>query len=181
MKKLLFIALVIVTTTASSQNCKYKTNEIDKFTNKYTKITKSQTVFGTFFTQGNFCVKKIDTSFFFILDFVISSYSSFDPYSINKGAQLMFLLEDGGMVTLQSLDQINGDRRTIISLPPVYSCYLTNVSYGVTKDQINMFFKSKVKTIRFYRSEGNGKEDFIDNEVKSRNQDDIQNMIKCVM
>ena len=60
-------------------------------------------------------------------------------------------------------------------------CYLTNASYPVTKNQIELFFKSTVKSIRFFRTESNGKEDYIDNEIKKRNQDDIQSLIKCVM
>ena len=44
-----------------------------------------------------------------------------------------------------------------------------------------LFFKSTVKSIRFFRTESNGKEDYLDNEIKKRNQDDIQNLIKCVI
>ena len=165
---------------ANAQNCKYKTNEIDKFTNKYTKLTKSEKVIGTFYTSGEFSVKKIDTSIYFIFDYVLSSYSNFDPYSIKKGASLIFLMENGETITLKSGDDINGTK-TVVGIPPVYGCFLTNVSYYVNKNQIDLFFKSKVKSIRFYRTESNGKEDYIDNEIKKRNQDDIQNLLKCIL
>ena len=179
-----FITILLIIASLSSvnaQNCKYKINEIDKFTSKYTKLTKPEKVIGTFYTSGEFSVKKIDTSYFFIFDYVLSSYSNFDPYSIKKSAQLIFLLENGETVTLNSADDINGTKKTVIGLPPVYMCYLTNSSYPVTKNQIELFFKSKVKSIRFYRTESNGKEDYLDNEIKKKNQDDIQNLIKCVM
>jgi hypothetical protein len=179
-----FFALLLalaISNSISAQNCKYKTNEIDKFTNKYTKLTKAEKVISTFFTTGEFSVKKIDTSYFFIFDYVLSSYSNFEPYSIKKTAQLIFLLENGETITLNSADDINGVKKTVIGLPPVYVCNLTNVSYPVTKNQIDKFFNSKVKSIRFYRTESNGKEDFIDNEIKKNNQDDIQNLIKCVL
>lgn len=174
---LLCLSLIYV----KAQNCKYKINEIDKFTNKYTKLTKPYTVISSFYSSGDFSVKKIDTSYFFIFDYALSSYSSFEPYSINQGASLMFLLENGETVTLKSADQIKGTSKTIVGIPPVYCCYLTNVSYPVTKSQMDLFFKSKVKTIRFYRTESNGKEDFIDNEIKKKNQNDIQDLIKCVL
>jgi hypothetical protein len=182
--KINIVAIILICFSmhfASAQNCKYKTNEIDKFTNKYTKLTKSEKVIGTFYTSGEFSVKKIDTSFYFIFDYVLSSYSNFDPYSIKKGASLIFLMENDETITLKSGDDINGTKKTVVGLPPVYECFLTNVSYSVNKNQIDLFFKSKVKSIRFYRTESNGKEDYIDNEIKNRNQDDIQNLLKCIL
>lgn len=164
-----------------AQNCKFKTNDIDKFTGKFTKQTKPEQVIGTFFTAGSFSVKRIDTNYFFIFDYTLSSYADFDPYSINQGAQLMFLLENGEIVTLKSADNIKGAKRVLYLLPTVFSCDLYNVSYPVTREQIDQFFKSKVKTIRFYRNESNGKEDFIDNDLKKKNQDDIEKLVKCIL
>ena len=66
--KINIVAIILICFSmqfANAQNCKYKTNEIDKFTNKYTKLTKSEKVIGTFYTSGEFSVKKIDTSFYF--------------------------------------------------------------------------------------------------------------------
>jgi len=181
-KLIVGVAMTILTTASlNAQNCKYKVNEIDKFTNKFTKQTKPEKVISTFFTAGEFSVRRIDTAYYFIFDYVLSSYKNFDPYSINKGAQLMFLLENGEMITLKSADEIKGTKKTVIGIPPVYECFLTNVSYPVTKNQIDAFFKSKVKNIRFYRTESNGKEDFIDNEVKRKNQDDIIELTKCIL
>lgn len=182
--KFRLITLLLILASLSSvnaQNCRYKINEIDKFTNKYTKLTKPEKVIGTFYTTGEFSVKKLDTSYFFTFDYVLSSYSNFEPYSIKKDAQLLFLLENGETISLNSEDDINGTKKIVYGLPPVYMCYLTNVSYPVTKNQIELFFRSKVKSIRFYRTESNGKEDYLDNEIKKNNQDDIQNLIKCVL
>ncbi len=185
MKKILTILILfpifLTSSVTIAQNCKFKINEVDKFTNKLTKVTKSEKVIGTFYTTGEFSVKRIDTSFYFIFDYILSSYSNFEPYSINKGSNLIFLLENGETITLTSNDEIKGTKKTIIGIPPVYECFLTNVSYTLTKNQVDQFFKSKVKSIRFYRVEGNGKEDYIDNEIKKRNQDDIQNLIKCLL
>lgn len=178
---LLVFMNVLILNSLFAQTCKFKINELDKFTNKYTKLTKPEKVIGTFFTAGEFSVKRIDTAFYFIFDYVLSSYSNFDPYSIRNGAPLMFLLENGEVVTLNSADDINGIKKTVVGLPPVYQCFLTNVSYPVSRSQIDQFFKSRVSSIRFYRAESNGKEDFLDNEIRPKNQDDIQELIKCVM
>lgn len=182
MKKLFLLFLLFCISFYSfSQKCKYKVNELDKFTHLYTKITKSEKVIGTFYTSGNFSIKKVDTSFWFIFDYELASYSNFDPYSIKKDASLIFLLENGDIITLKSTDDIKGTKKTVYGLPPVYECFLSNVTYPVSRGQIDQFFKSKVKSIRFFRTESNGKEDFIDNDIKRKNQDDIQDLIKCVL
>ena len=165
----------------TGQNCKYKNNGIDKFTNQYVKLTKSEKVFGTFTTSGSFSAKKVDTSYFFIFDYSICSYSDFDPYSIQQGASLSFLLENGSIITLYTGDNIKGAKSILATKPPMYICELPNVSYPISKNEVDLFLRSKVKTIRFYRSESNGKEDYIDNELKKKNQDDIQNLIRCIL
>jgi len=167
--------------TGKAQTCRYKTNGKDKFTNKYVKLTKPEKVIGTFYTAGEFSAKKVDTSYFFIFDYLLSRYSDFEPYGIKKSAQLIFLLENGETVTLYSDDYIQGTKNIIDGLPPVYCCYLTNVSYPVTSNQLEQFISSKVISIRFYRTESNGKEDYVDNEIKKKDQEDIQNLIKCLM
>ena len=182
--KSLYIALFIIIlslTNLSAQNCKYKINEIDKFTGQYTKLTKSEKVISTFYTVGDFSVQKVDTSFYFIFDYVLSSYSNFDPFNISQNQKLIFLLENGDVINLFSADNILGTKKTVIGLPPVYECFLTKVSYPVAKSDIDKLFKSKVKSIRFYRNEANGKEVYIDNDIKKKNQDDIQEIIKCVL
>lgn len=114
MKKFLsFIFSIVLFSYSYSQKCKYKVNDIDKFTNQYTKITKPEKVISTFYTKGDFSVKKVDTSFSFIFDYELSSYSNFDPYSIKKSASLIFLLENGEVVTLISADDIKGTKNSL--------------------------------------------------------------------
>lgn len=182
--KSLYVALFIIIlslTNLSAQNCKYKINEIDKFTGQYTKLTKSEKVISTFYTVGDFSVQKVDTSFYFIFDYVLSSYSNFDPFNISQNQKLIFLLENGEVINLFSADNIVGTKKTVIGVPPVYECFLTSVSYPIFKSDLDKLFKSRVKSIRFYRNEANGKEVYIDNDIKKKNQDDIQELIKCVL
>lgn len=179
--KHLFFAILLVFgtfTLVNAQNCKYKKNGIDKFTNKFTKVTKSEKVIGTFTTSGAFSAEKIENSYYFIFDYDIIMTYDFEPYSIKQGAELIFLLENGETITLNSDDNIYGTKMKIGTL---WNCSLSNVSYQVTSQQLDMFLKFKVKSTRFYRSESNGKEDYIDNEIKRKNQDDMQNLIKCIL
>lgn len=183
MKKKIILSIVatLLVTFCFSQNCSYKVNELDKFTKKYTKITEAEKVIGTFYTVGMFSVKKVDNEYFFLFDYTLSSYASFDPYSINTGAQLIFLLEDGSVITLKAMDNIKGVNHTYVSLPVVYTCELTNIAYPIKKVDIDKFFTSGIKSIRFYRTESNGKEDYVDNDIRSRLQGRIQDLIKCVL
>lgn len=161
--------------------CKYAINEIDKFTGKLTRITKTEKIFSTFFSVGEFKAIRIDTSFSFGFYYGISSYSNFDPYSIKPGNKIVLLMENEKTITLTTLDEIKGVKKTTIGLPPVYSCYLNNVSYSITKVEIDQLLQNKVKSIRFYCHLGDGKEYYIDNDIKERNRDDIQQLIKCVL
>lgn len=182
MKKTLFLAtMCCLMIGANAQNCKYKVNEVDKFTGKYTKQTKFETVVSSFYTVGEFGIRKVDTSTVFVFNYVVSAYKQFDALLIAEGAQLLFLLENGETVTLKCQHQINGEKKTTIGLPPVYSCNLNNAMYPVTKSQLDLFLKHKVKSIRFYRTSGNGQEEFVDNDIKNKNKDDIQDLVKCMM
>lgn len=175
------LLIILVPAFGFCQNCKYEVNEVDKFTGKVTKITKPKKVIATFFTAGSFSIKRTDSDYFFILNYGLSSYKRFDPYKINAGAQLILLLENGEKITLSTNDDIKGIKKTTIGIPPVYSCYLKNVSYPVTKKEIDILLKSKVMSIRFYRTESNGKEDYVDSVIKTNKQEVIQQLIMCLL
>jgi len=174
------IAIMLISFSSMAQICKYEVNGVDRFTGKLTKITKPKTVMVSFYTGGEFYIKMIDTNYYFVLNYTLSSYADFENYSINKGAKIMFLLEDESIITLSSYDNINGSKSVVFGLPPVYECRLNNVCYPISYNDIKKFY-SRVKSIRFYRNESNGKEDYIDYEIKERNKDDIRDLINCVL
>lgn len=180
------ICFLLILFSVNGQTCKYKSNGVDKFTNKYIKWTKTEKVVSTSgppAVHGELSIRKIDTAYSFILDYTLSKSTPIEQYSINFGAQLLFLLENGETVTLKSKDNINGVLKTVKSVGTLalYYCNLTNVDYPISSSQINLLLKYKIKTIRFYRTEPNGKEDFVDDEVKTKLQDNIQELIKCVI
>jgi hypothetical protein len=173
--------MFVLTNLGFSQNCKFKINEIDKFTKKVVKLTKSEKVIGSFFTSGEFSVKKSDTNYNLILDYSLSAYSNMGNYSIKKGAKLIFLLENGETIEFKCLDNIDGINNIIYGVPTVYNCQLLNVNYTVNSAQLVALSQIRIVSIRFYRTGGNGAEDFVDNEVKRRNQDDIMNLSRCIL
>lgn len=167
--------------SALSQTCRYSVNEVDKFTGQLVRTTRPEKVLSTFYTGGSFSVKRVDSAFALILDFTISSYSRVDLYSISKGSELILLLTDGGKVSLQAADEIRGSKWTMIGLPPVYYCELKNVSYPLTRAQLDQLLRTELATVRFYRRAPSGKEDPVDTEIKPNNRDDLQELIRCVL
>lgn len=176
-----YLLSLFVLSNAFGQDCNYQKNEIDKFNGKHVKVTKPLKVIGTFYTEGLFSIKKEDSSYSFIFEYTISKYSSFLPFSINRGSQLLFLLESGKQIILESDDNITGINNVIPGTLPVYTCRLTNVSYNLTKTQLEQFLTEKIKIIRFYRVEPSGKEDYVDNEIKRKDQGDISSLVKCIL
>ena len=178
---LMLVLYCLLSVNSFAQNCKYSKNEIDPFTKKLTKETKPSKIMGSFYTAGTLRFSKVDTTITLIFDYAISSYSDFEPYTISEGAKLIFLMENDEMITLNSINNISGERSVIFGLVPVYSCYLKKVKYQVNQKVLDQFLSSNLKTIRFYRNEANGNEDYIDAEVKNKHKNVLPNLVKCIM
>lgn len=100
-RKITFIVLsLLIGQLAFAQNCKYKTNELDKTTNKMVKETKSKVVWEKpFDSQGKMTAKKVGDDFF--LTFVYDRGLGGAEFVVNKGNELIFVLENGTEVKLQ--------------------------------------------------------------------------------
>jgi len=190
MKQIRLILLIILIPFVSfTQNCSYELNEVDKFNGKVTKITKAKKVIASwqkqknlkFYNAGSFSVKRIDSDYFLIFDYEIQKYKRFDPYNINSGTQLILLLANGEKITLSTNDKINGTKKTIIGIPPVYCSYLSDINYFLTRKEIDLLLQSKVTSIRFYRTESNGKVGYVDCEIKPKNQEIIKQLLMCLL
>jgi len=182
MKRISLLALALICAYSSfAQNCKYKKNEVDKFTGKHVKQTKDKQVIGTFYTAGDFSVLKEGEDYFLVFDYVLTSYSNFKPHSIPEGSELVFLLVNGKTISAKSVATISGQSATLIGLPPLYTCKLKQVRYSITKDQLVELAKEEIKAIRFNKLTGEGNPDVVDNDIKRHNQDDIKALISCVL
>lgn len=170
-----------ITTILFAQKCKYEVNEVDKFTGELTKITKPEKIIVSYFISGDFSFKKAGENHSIILDYYISSYKKFDPFNIEKGARLVLLLENGESINLSTPDNIIGTKRVVVGIPPTHICTLKNISYPINKSQIDMLIQSKVVSVRFYRSEGNGKESYEDANISEKHQQELKNLIMCIL
>jgi hypothetical protein len=157
---ILGIALgVCLSSIVRAQDCKYSTDEMDKATNKMTKITKKRSVWDVpFASEGKMAMAKIGDDY--SLDFVYEPAMGKGGFMVNQGAELSFALEDGTEVKLVKVKE----------------------NYPITKEQLDQLLKSKVSVIRFYYTElktgtythpsfykPNGKQ-----------ADNIQRLAKCV-
>lgn len=162
-RKITFIVLsLLIGQLAFAQNCKYKTNELDKTTNKMVKETKSKVVWEKpFDSQGKMTAKKVGDDFF--LTFVYDRGLGGAEFVVNKGNELIFVLENGTEVKLQ-----RGDEKE---------------TYPITKDQLDLLMKSKVSVIQYWYTEvkTNTYTHPAFYKVSDSQAENIQELVKCVM
>ena len=183
MKKIIFIALfALIANISFSQDCKYLVNGTDKFTGKTSKLTKPLKVVETLSAIVNFSVQREDTAngFLFHIDKTVVKSNGKNQININKGFQLMFVLEDGSVISLKSDENIISEISST-DQSDVFHVNLKNVHYPISKNQLDKFLISKVKNIRFYFISETGKEFYEDFEVKAKRQENIQELIKCTI
>lgn len=190
MKHVLLTITAAISINSYAQNCKYEKNEIDKFTKKKVVITKSEKVFATLNTSGFYTVKQDGDNFYIEFDYLVqTSFSGTSNaeknIAVKQNDQLMFLLDNDEVVTLASAKTVQTQMKPNMATQLV-NWELNDVSYPVTKEQLNTLQSAKTKTLRIYRTIGFdgqniGQQDFMDVDIKKGNQDDIQKLIQCVV
>lgn len=156
MKNSILIIFLLLTTSVFSQNCKYEVNGVDKFTGKMTKETIKKKFIQTFNSEGYAALQKADTTYALILSYRTSFAGK---VTVNEGAELSFLLEDGKIITLKK----------------------TTGNYGVTSNQLKILMMVKTKTLRYYFTDQGGNYKNEDIEIKSSNAETFTDLIKCVL
>jgi hypothetical protein len=79
--------------------------------------------------------------------------------TVNEGAELSFLLENGKIITLKKLGG----------------------NYVVTSSQLNVLMTERTITLRYYFTDKGGDYKFEDIEIKSGNSLAFMDLIKCVL
>jgi hypothetical protein len=184
MKKtiLLLIAVAINSLSFAQKNCKYTVNELDKFTKKMVKQTKSEQIVSTWDKYLYFSARKEADDVNLIFEYWECWKSKREMVKITPGLKLMLLLEDGSIVELLSVSEITGAAKNYpTAIPPTYCSVLYDVKYSVPADAIEKLLSNTITTLRFYRTEGNGNTGYLDFEIKKKNSDDIIELLKCVL
>ena len=133
MKNTLFVIItgLLLSNPTWAQDCKYETNEMDKSTNKVTKITKKKTVWDVpFASEGKMSLSKIGDEYS-VGFFYENAFGGTGGFIVNQNAELSFQLEDGTDIKLLKVKD----------------------GYPITKEQLDQMLKSKVVLIRFYYTE----------------------------
>ena len=180
MKKLITILFVIIATASYSQTCKYEINEIDKFTKKHTKVTKQIMLQSMYSKDLKFQARREGENVFLLFEYWECPRSRIEMQKITPGQKLMFLMENGSILELATTDSIMGSSKILPGIVPFFCSILRDISYPINADQVEMLFNTPITTIRFYRTEGSGKVDYIDFEITKRNREDLIELMKCV-
>lgn len=155
MKTIITTILLILSTLSFSQNCKYKINDVDKFTGKITKLTKAEKIFENSAIMVHVSVQKIDNNYSLIL---VCEGSFYVLRTIKPNSELLFLLENSKIITLKEKDGV----------------------FPIKSDELKELMKSKSKTLRFTLET---KEGALQKEGEIKNGDAIRftNLIKCIL
>ena len=190
MKNYILLSLTLASTISFGQNCNYEKNEIDKFTKKKVVETKREKLFGTLNSSGFYTVKQEGDNFYLEFDYLVqSSFSGASRVATNIAVkekdQLMFLLENDEVVTLESSSTVQSQMKPNLSSGLV-NWELNDVKYPITLEQLKTLQSAKTTTLRIYRTIGFdaqniGQQESMDVDIKKASQDDMQQMIQCVI
>jgi hypothetical protein len=191
MNKLLVVLFSVITSISLAQDCIYDKNETDKFSKKKLLTTKREKVFGTLNTSGYYSLKRDDESYSIIFDYtviessILGNSNSSSKVSIKEKDQLMLLLENDEIITLEAANSVKPSKKELVGTD-VSNWAIDNVIYPITKEQLESLRSNKILTLRIFRTIGltdksPGEQEHFDVEIKKRNQTDIQKMIDCIL
>jgi hypothetical protein len=191
MNKLLVVLFSVITSISFAQDCIYDKNETDKFSKKKLLTTKREKVFGTLNTSGYYSLKRDDESYSIIFDYtviessILGNSNSSSKVSIKEKDQLMLLLENDEIITLEAANSVKPSKKELVGTD-VRNWAIDNVIYPITKEQLESLRSNKILTLRIFRTIGltdksPGEQEHFDVEIKKRNQTDIQKMIDCIL
>jgi hypothetical protein len=159
-KKLILFTLLITSFVIKAQDCNYEKNEMDKATNKLTKITKKKTVCDNpFVSAGKMGTQKVGDSC--SVNWKYDGGFGGAAFIVNRNAELIFTLVDGTIVKL-----LRGPEKD---------------NYPITKEQMDAMMKSKTSLIQYYYTEvKSGDYDKQSYIIAEKNGDKIMELIKCI-
>lgn len=151
--------MLLLTVSMYSQDCDYKTNELDKATGKFTKVTERKTVADGMSSGAKMATQKIGDEC--SVKWTYLAGFNMTKFFVNKDAELIFMLEDGSKVTLKrGVEKDN---------------------YPITKEQMDALLKSKTSAVQYYytvlKTGEYGKESYL---MEKKWAERIQDLIKCI-
>lgn len=175
MRKILLSFLFLVSAAMMSQNCKYKTNEVDEFTKNTILETKggilTMSGMGFGFSAG-YSMKKINNTKF--LNFFVNNSSVF---TLREDDEIMFKTDSDNVISFKYPkttipNYVPGTRIGTTTTPSMYSA---NILIEISDDNYRKLLAEKILKLRVYTSDG-----YIDNDIKSKRANSFQEALKCI-
>lgn len=166
MKKLLGLMTLMMLSYCSLAQCSYYRNEIDKFTGDTVRITKDKLLNFGFPSAYMASVAKINNTY--ALKF---TYQSGSIYSVDKGSELMLMLKDGEVITLESNEYVLANGTTASGM----TSWSGSMTYNLSIEQLKSLSQKPINMVRLYTDKG-----YAELELKSKYQKRINEMISCV-
>lgn len=171
MKKLILFIAISFSVVYNSYSQELVENKIDDFTNKTVKKTSWERLFLS--KKGNvyFRISNIDNSYYF--DF---KYMDGSVFSVEKGAKLMFKLENDSIYSLENLEYgITGYGDGAIGLVGSQGMGIKLSYVSLDDPNFEILGNKKVKKLRFYTSKG-----YVEEDLKPEKAKLIPNAINLV-
>ncbi|MDW7692121.1 hypothetical protein R9C00_14730 [Flammeovirgaceae bacterium SG7u.111] len=156
MKKIILLNLMLLISLVSLSQT-LKQNEIDEFTNNSIKRTSWETLNMTMKFAAYFRLSNINGESYFDLKMMIGS----KVFSIDKNQELMIKLSDGEIVKLPNLKFATTCKGCGAKGISGSGAQGIQVSYPITKNQIEKLKTGKGNKIRIYTNDG-----YVENDMK---------------
>ena len=155
-----------ITGNPFKQDCKYERNEIDKFTKQTILETKYTALWMNIMYSMAFKAGKINNS-----KYLEMSYSTSSIYSINKGSELMFLMDNDSIIKLTAIESKVADYST----SKYGTIWYASVAYTLLESDYKMLLNGAIKSIRFYTPKG-----YIEKQIKKNRSKYLYTILKCI-
>ncbi|KKN74653.1 hypothetical protein LCGC14_0388550 [marine sediment metagenome] len=156
------LLVLLFPTLLFAQDCKYKRNEVDKFTK--TKVIQ---------TKGVKVLYGL-TDYTLISGLVLNEYkylrvslSTHTLTSFRKNSKFMLMFESDSVITVTAIANSKASHAG--------DMWFTHVNYLITKEQLDYLSSNKIVTIRLYSSDG-----YIEDNIKNKRALSLQKDLKCI-
>lgn len=165
--KTLLLALLILpfTQNLDAQDCKYEVEDIDKFAKTKKLITKSSVLWNPG-NGNNFSMKgKLESG----QRALLCRYVFDKPYTIAQGAQIVFLFEDGEVLTLitQGESVAESEKEKLL--------YTSNFTLVLDEEQYEILATKAITDIRITAKERN-----FDRPIKKVHAKRVADLVSCL-
>ncbi len=175
MKQIILILGIMISISMTGQkNCKFAINEIDKISGKAVKQTNLAHIVKKFNVKVGMCMQHYGEEYYFILAFNYGSATGqVGQIDIKKDQELTLLLDNNEKMILKCYEDRNG----VVSN---HSCEINFVTYQITPEQIKKLIEHPITNFRYDRIM-NGAASFDTFELEKKDQEEIQEVLKCIL